>query len=197
MSNKPAATESYYAHLRQVSLAGLLYKRFITSPILFAFARAYGPRLVEIGSGTGSGVLGAFGKRIQGFDVNSLAVDYCKSLGLNAQLIQPDEAFPVNDEVFNACILDNVLEHIADPVHTLNECHRVTKKHGGLVIAVPGICGYASDADHKIFYDYQDLLKLDKRWVLTRCFSMPFFFKSLTLARKVKQYCLVATYTKV
>lgn len=195
--DNPADFEKYYAHLRGVSLAGRLYKQFITLPILFALARSHGPRLVEVGSGTGSGILGAFKSRVQGFEINALAVNHCQSIGLNAQLIRSDEPFPAEDEAFDACILDNVLEHIEDPRHTLSECHRVTQKNGGLVIAVPGLLGHASDADHKKFYDDQSLRGLDKNWALVRCFSMPFLVKNQYLSRRVKQYCLVASYKKV
>ncbi len=196
MAKEPVNFENYYDHLRHVSFAGRWYKKLVTSPILFALARAHGPRIVEVGSGTGSGVLGAFGKYVQGFEINSFAVEHCKSAGLNAQLITAAEPFPAEDEIFDACILDNVLEHIEDPRHTLGECHRVTQKNGGLVIAVPGIRGYASDADHRKFYGYQELVTLDSRWVFERCFSTPFLIKSENLSRHVRQYCLIATYKK-
>ena len=66
----------------------------------------------------------------------------------------------------------------------------------GLVIAVPGVRGYQSDEDHKIFYDAERLRKLDERWALQSLFSTPFFFKSERMSNSVRQYCLVATYQK-
>lgn len=197
MAEDSGKFEDYFAHLNRISLAGRLYKKFVSSPVLFLCARRFGRRVVEIGSGTGSGVLGAYPKQVDGLEINPLAVEYCQSRGLNARLIRIGEAFPVADGVYDACILDNVLEHIEDPRSTLDECHRITGKSGGLIIAVPGLCGYASDPDHKKYYDAEALKLLDPRWVLQSLFSTPFWFRCDTLSRSVRQYCLVAVYKKV
>lgn len=189
--------EKYFAHLSKISLLGRIYKKFVSSPILFLCARRFGPNIVEIGSGTGSGVLGAFSKHVRGLEINPIAVEFCKAAGLNVQLIGDDGMFPVADGTFEACVLDNVLEHIENPRKTLDECHRITKKSGGLVIAVPGIRGYAADDDHKKFYDAEALRKIDDRWLLQSLFSIPFLISSKMASKIIKQYCLVATYKKI
>jgi SAM-dependent methyltransferase len=152
---------------------------------------------LEIGSGTGSGVLGAFPRTVSGLDINPTSVAYCLSRGLDAQLIGDDGIYPVADATVDVCILDNVLEHIGIPARTLSECHRVTTKHGGLVIVVPGIRGYNSDCDHKKFYATPDLEILDPHWKLFRLFSLPFFATNEKLSKSIRQYCLVAIYSKV
>jgi SAM-dependent methyltransferase len=134
---------------------------------------------------------------VQGLEINPLSVEYCRAAGLNVQLIKDDGAFPVADGAFDACVLDNVLEHIDDPRRTLDECYRITREAGGLIIAVPGVRGHESDADHKKFYDEKALRLLDDRWSLQRLFSIPFLLTLEKLSRSVKQYCLVATYRKV
>jgi hypothetical protein len=96
----------------------------------------------------------------------------------------------------DACVLDNVLEHIEKPFQTLDECYRITVKNGGLVIVVPGVCGFKSDNDHKIFYSEQSLKELDKRWLLIKIFSIPFLFPMDFVSKKMRQYCLVAVYKK-
>jgi SAM-dependent methyltransferase len=197
MIDSPKGLEAYFSRLRKISFAGRVYKRCVSSPVLFLCARRFGSRIIEIGSGTGSGVLGTFPKRVQGLDINPLSIEYCRAAGLNAQLIQNDGAFPVADGAFDACILDNVLEHIDDPRRTLDECYRITRERGGMVIAVPGMRGHASDDDHKKFYDERALRLLDKRWLLQDLFSIPFLLVLGTLSRSVRQYCLVATYRKV
>jgi len=196
MASSPDKFEEYFSHLRKISLSGRIYKKFFSSPVLYSSARRFGDRIIEIGSGTGSGVLGSFPKRVQGLDINPIAIEYCKAAGLSVQLIGDDGNFPVADGVVDACILDNVLEHIADPRKTLDECYRITQKGGGLIIAVPGVRGYESDPDHKRFYDAEALRLLDDRWKLQSLFSIPFLFSSEKLSRTVKQYCLVATYKK-
>lgn len=189
--------EDYFAHLQKISFTGRIYKRFFSSPVLYLCARRFGSRIIEIGSGTGSGVLGAFPKHVRGLEINPHAVEYCKAAGLSVQLIGADGAFPVADGACDACILDNVLEHIEDPRRTLDECCRITKKNGGLVIAVPGLRGFESDPDHKKFYDAEALRLLDERWSMQSLFTIPFLFGSESLSKSVRQYCLVATYRKI
>lgn len=197
MAENPGKFVNYFTHLKKISFTGRIYKKFFSSPVLYFFARRFGKRIIEIGSGTGSGVLGAFPKRVCGLEINPVAVEYCKAAGLNVQLIRDDGAFPVADGAFDACVLDNVLEHIENPRRTLDECYRITKENGGLVIAVPGLRGFESDEDHKKFYDAEALRLLDDRWLLQSLFSIPFLFSSEQLSISVKQYCLVATYKKI
>jgi len=197
MGNNPNKFEDYFSHLNKISLSGRIYKRFFSSPVLYQCARRFGSRVIEVGSGTGSGVLGTFPRRVQGLEINPVAVEYCKAAGLNVQLIKEDGIFPVADGAYDACVLDNVLEHIEDPRQTLDECYRITSKDGGLVIAVPGIRGYASDDDHKRFYDAEALRRLDDRWMLQSLFSMPFYLSSEKLSRSIRQYCLVASFKKI
>lgn len=197
MANSPDRFEDYFSHLQKISFLGRVYKRFFSSPLLYFCARRFGNRIVEIGSGTGSGILGAFPKQVRGLEINPYAVEYCKAAGLNVNLIKVDGAFPIADGEVDVCVLDNVLEHIEYPRRTLDECYRITKENGGLVIAVPGFRGFESDADHKKFYDADALRLLDERWLLHSLFSIPFLFTSEKLSKSVNQYCLVATYKKM
>jgi len=196
---RPSAKEfeAYFSRLHKISFLGLIYKRFFLSPVLYLCARRFGKRIIEIGSGTGSGVLGTFPKRVQGLEINPISVEYCRAAGLNVRLIGDDGTFPVADGAFDVCVLDNVLEHIDDPRRTLDECYRITRDCGGLIVSVPGIRGHASDSEHKKFYDEKALRLLDDRWSLQRLFSTPFLIIFEKLSRSVKQYCLVATYKKV
>jgi len=142
MSSPQQNFEDYYAHLSQISTLGRVYKKYFLSRLLYWSARRLGARILEVGCGTGSGVLGAYPKRLAGLDINPRSVDYCRASGLDAQLIADDGMFPVPDQAFDVCILDNVMEHIEEPQTTLDECHRVTSAQGGLVIAVPGRRGF-------------------------------------------------------
>jgi SAM-dependent methyltransferase len=191
------AFDTYFSQLREISFAGRVYKKFYASPILYACARRFGARVLEVGCGIGSGVLGAFPGKVQGIDVNPHAIEYCRAKGLNARLITAQQSFPIADGTFDCCVLDNVLEHIADPQHTLAECHRVTANNGGLVIAVPGARGYALDPDHKQFYGREKLAQLNEGWRLQRMLSLPFAMISERLSKSVRQYCLVAVYGKI
>ena len=195
--NKSDNFDDYFAHLKKISFSGRLYKKFIVSSILYFQARRFGQRIIEIGSGTGSGILGAFPNCVCGLEINPAAVAYSQDRGMRVQLVKEDGVFPIPDAALDVCVLDNVLEHIVDARNTLNECHRITTKSGGLIIAVPGIRGYASDDDHKKFYGEDDLRHLDERWQLVSLFSTPFLIKDEYVSKFLKQYCLVATYKKI
>lgn len=197
MSTSTNAFEDYFQHLRSISFKGRLYKRLISSPTLFLCARAFGPRLVEVGSGTGAGVLGAFPSCVVGLEINPFAVEYSRGMGLRASLIKAGGPFPVGNSSFDACILDNVLEHIEDPQSVLNECWRITSPNGGLVVAVPGTRGFAADPDHKVFYGEGELRGLHRGWTLRKIFSIPTLFRSKRLSQSVRQYCLVGVYRKM
>jgi SAM-dependent methyltransferase len=188
--------EQYFAHLNSISLLGRAYKRYCSSQILYYQAKKFGDKFAEIGSGTGNGVLGAYPNHVVGFDINPLAVSYCKNKNLDVRLIDDNNLYPVEDGEFDACVLDNVLEHIEDPNFVLQECTRITHKNGGLIIAVPGDKGYMCDPDHKKHYKTADLKHLSPDWQLLKTFSLPFFVKSEFLSRFVAQYCLVAVYKK-
>ena len=189
-------SDFYFRHLKRISRAGRWYKKFFLSPLLFLTARRFGPRIVEVGAGIGSGVLGTFSSNTVGLDVNSYAVNYCRELGLSVKLIDKTGHFPCQDGEFDACILDNVLEHIENPQKTLDECYRITGTKGALVVVVPGSCGFAIDPDHKVYYDTKKLNELDPRWSLLNCFATPSLFLSETLSRRMKQYCVVAVFVK-
>jgi ubiquinone/menaquinone biosynthesis C-methylase UbiE len=104
--------------------------------------------------------------------------------------------FPFPDQAFDGVVLDNVLEHIIDPTDILSELRRVLKPGGTLIVGVPGTKGYASDPDHKCFYD-QALLKsvveaagFDQRRLLRMPLPLPFIEALLA------QYCLYGVFEK-
>ena len=196
MTDQTDKFAAYFEHLGSISRLGRLYKRYFSSVLLFLLARRFGTRMVEVGAGVGNGMLGAFPGRVVGLDINPLAVEYAQGRGLNAHLIHDDGSYPFADGAFDACILDNVLEHIEHPQATLDECFRITASGGGLVIVVPGQRGYESDPDHKVYYDEARLRMLDERWKLLRLVAMPSLFLSRRLSDSMRQYCLVAVYRK-
>jgi SAM-dependent methyltransferase len=188
--------EQYYAHLQSINRFGRFYKRYVASPVLHYQASLFGSKFAEIGCGVGSGILGAYPQHVTGFEINPMAVDYCKTINLQAHQITVDKRYPALDGEFDACVLDNVLEHIAKPDFVMQECARITRLNGGLIIAVPGGKGYRSDPDHKVFYGEKELQQLHPSWQLTNMFSIPFFVRNKMLSELMPQYCLLAVYQK-
>jgi SAM-dependent methyltransferase len=79
--------EEYFNYLQKISWRGRIYKRYVSSSILYFCANRFGRRIAEVGSGTGSGILGAFPSRVVGLEINPFAVKYTKSIGVNALLL--------------------------------------------------------------------------------------------------------------
>ena len=188
--------QNYFDYMARISIRGRIYKRLVSSPILFLCARAFGSRLLEVGSGIGAGVLGAFPSRVSGVEINPLAVEYARRHGMRVSRIDPGGSFPHENASFDACILDNVLEHLENPRPVLDECWRATTPAGGMVIAVPGKRGFAADPDHRVFYTEEALRRLDRRWTLLHLFSLPLLVPSRVVSNSLRQYCLVAIYRK-
>lgn len=189
--------QQYYSHLKTISWLGKTYKRYYSSQILYYQAAKFGKKIAEIGPGIGNGILGAYQKQVVGFEVNPLAAQHCKDNNLSVQVVAENKRYPVPDGEYDVCVMDNVLEHIAEPAFILKECARITTYNAGLIIAVPGNKGFLSDPDHKKHYPENQLQDLSPDWQLLKIFSMPFFVKCNFLSRSISQYCLVAVYRKI
>ena len=179
----------YASYLRSRSLAGNLYRKYWLYPHLTKFLKG---STLDIGCGIGD-MLG-FRPNTVGVDINPHNVAFCKEYGHDAQFMLPD-LLPFRDTSFDSVLLDNVLEHIAEPTPLLAEIHRVLRPQGVVVIGVPGIRGQASDSDHKVFYDEAALADTaDKNgFEVMNVFHMP-FGSSLFLSRHLRQYCIYSVW---
>lgn len=59
--------------------------------------------------------------------------------------IQPDGTVPVPEASFDAVLSTQVLEHVRDPATYLEECHRVLRPGGRLLLSTHGIMVYHPD----------------------------------------------------
>jgi len=130
-----------------------------------------------------------------GVDINQENIIYCQSRGLSAELVVGGR-IPFKDGFFDSVVMDNVLEHIpaADVDATMDEIARVLQPEGIVVVGVPGIKGYHSDPDHKIFYTQDDLIALFDRhgFAVVKTFHMPLSW--MFLEKYLSQYCLYAVF---
>ncbi|TVM14359.1 hypothetical protein DPQ33_17570 [Oceanidesulfovibrio indonesiensis] len=156
-------------------------------------ARHLQGKVVDIGCGIGDFL--RYYKNSVGVDVNPHTVRYCQEMGLEAVHIE-NATLPFADGAFGGAVMDNVLEHLGDPMPTLREAHRVLAQGGRIVVGVPGRRGYAADPDHEIFYDEARLEEtLDQAgFACTTMFHMP--FKSGFLDTRLKQYCIYGVFAK-
>ena len=163
-------SDKYFEYLLGISWKGLVYRRYFLYPCLLKYSNG---KILDIGCGTGE-FLSKLSNGV-GVDINEKCVGYCKRRGLNASLMDEDK-LPFPDASFDTIILDNVLEHIADPKPLLGEIRRVLRYKGILIIGVPLKKGYKKDPDHKQYYDAKRLgeLNIKNGFEVKRLFEMPF-----------------------
>jgi len=109
--------------------------------------------------------------------------------------MEPD-ILPFEHAVFDSALLDNVLEHIVDPKPLLSDIRRVLRPKGCFVVGVPGIRGFSSDSDHKVFYDDASLVSTlrEARFSAKRIFHMP--IRSRFLSERMRQYCIYGVFQR-
>lgn len=184
------AEDEYFGYLKGRSWTGLLYRRYWLYPTLTRYLTG---KVLDVGCGIGDYL--RFRPGTMGVDINPAAVDWCQSQGLNVQLMQPDR-LPFPNLNFEGVVLDNVLEHISTPEPLLAEVSRVLAPGGCLVVGVPGRKGYASDPDHKVYYDKERLTRVlrENNFEPQRLFHMP--INADFLETRMRQYCLYGVFSR-
>jgi len=180
--------DTYFDYLKGRSRAALIYRQWFLYPRL---CRHLHGDAVDIGCGIGDMV--AFRPRTVGADINPNTVAHCRHRGLPAVLMPPD-SLPFVSRSFDSAILDNVLEHIADPRGLLDETHRVLKPDGVVLIGVPGERGYAWDSDHKTYYDEKKLVSTMRKHGFSHETSFHIPWRSPVLSARMRQYCVYALF---
>jgi 2-polyprenyl-3-methyl-5-hydroxy-6-metoxy-1,4-benzoquinol methylase len=97
-----------------------------------------GARLLDIGCGNGSFLLQmrSLGWKVFGVEPDPESAKQARAAGLNVQVgLLPQTSLPEGH--FDAAILSHVIEHLHDPVQTLQRCCKLLKPGGTLVIYTP------------------------------------------------------------
>lgn len=75
----------------------------------------------------------------RGWDCTAINLDGDGDPRIKLILCDLNEGFPVESEVFDAVTAGEVIEHMIDEAAFLQECHRVLKKDGTLVLTTPNL----------------------------------------------------------
>lgn len=146
---------SYHNYLKRESFSGFLYRRLVLYPFLRFLL---GPVFLDVGCGVG--IFLSYGRKTKsiGLDINPFNVDYVNSIGLDARLINPLADFPVQMSSFPSCILDQVLEHVDDPLYLITQSYNSLSRGGKLIIGLPCQKGFRADPDHKVYYTSESII---------------------------------------
>ena len=117
--------------------------------VLAILSKLKGDRLLDIGCGDGTftallkEALGA--EEAVGIEISSEAITAVEKKGIKAyQLDIDEETFPFDDAYFNIIYCGEIIEHLFNPDHLLEEVHRVLKPEGTCVMTTPNLAGWPS-----------------------------------------------------
>lgn len=95
--------------------------------------------------------------------IDAINVDYNKNVNPDKLWDLNNFPYPFNDSSFNTIFLLDTLEHLKYPQKTVDECFRMLKKNGKLIIAVPSERSiYFKHRNHINFFDRKKLTELLK-----------------------------------
>jgi len=107
----------------------------------------FDPRARVIDVGCGSAWLADEFRNYTGVDSSFEAVQRAQGLGLNVVHADVEKGLPFPDRSFEAAILKDVLEHVADPMAIVREVRRVLMPGGRVFASSP-------DAQRWVWHDY-------------------------------------------
>lgn len=182
--------DDYFEYLHKRSWIGAIYRKVWLYPKLNIYLQG---SVLDVGCGIGDFL--SYRANTVGVDINPKTVEWCRQRGLDARIMAKDE-LPFADKMFDGAILDNVIEHIETPGPILYEVHRVLRKQAKLIVGVPGMCGFARDPDHKVFYSQRKLIKEVSKcgFNLLKIFAMPLNLR--WLESRLSQYCIYGVFQR-
>lgn len=80
--------------------------------------------------------------KITGAELSEVSIKHAKELGLNVQKADLQKKFPFKDESFDIIFSGQVIEHLLNPDFFLDECHRILKKNGKLILTTPNLTAW-------------------------------------------------------
>ena len=104
--------------------------------------RSVSGKILDIGCGYGDLLL-EFERQnknidLYGTDISKKAVDYCKKLGINADIGNAD-SMPYPDKTFDLVVMSLVIEHVIDQEKALNEVYRILKDNGRFLLTTDNV----------------------------------------------------------
>lgn len=102
-------------------------------------------RILDVGCGEGAFLKFCMESGIEcfGIEISQSAIEAAKRSDLNVFKLNIDEEeFPFEQESFDAIFCGEVIEHVFDPDHLLDECLRVLRPDGILILTTPNLSSW-------------------------------------------------------
>jgi 2-polyprenyl-3-methyl-5-hydroxy-6-metoxy-1,4-benzoquinol methylase len=128
-----------------------------------------GGRLLDIGCGNGQLLanLQGIGWQVQGVEVDPEAVEVARGKNLEVRLgTVKDQNY--SDSYFDVITMSHVIEHVHEPIILLEECRRILKTGGQIIIRTPNL----QSLGHSLFKDAWRGLEPPRHLYLYSCESM-------------------------
>lgn len=108
--------------------------------ILNCISKTQGKKILDIGCA--SGYLGkkllANGAEVFGVDISSDEINKAKKVLTEAKVVNlNNQNLPYESNIFDIVIASEIIEHLQNPLFVLNECVRVLKNDGIIIITTP------------------------------------------------------------
>jgi SAM-dependent methyltransferase len=165
---------------RLIRLQTARWKRLlhVQAPYAWNLRKIRSGLVLEIGCGIGRNLM-HLRRNDVGVDHNRFAVQYARSRGLKAFTPEEFERSEYNaPQVFDSLLLSHVAEHMSlgELVELLRKYRSVLKDGGRLIIICPQERGFASDATHVDFMDFEKIRRAasESGFEVYREFSFPF-----------------------
>jgi SAM-dependent methyltransferase len=125
-------------------------KRATARSYLHELARYRGShngKLLEIGSGQGEFLIEAqrLGYDITGVEISAAAAKIARERLGNSKIVCGEiESLMLGADIFDVCVLSDVIEHIRDPQAFLRTIRRLLKPDGTLMVATPSLASWSA-----------------------------------------------------
>jgi SAM-dependent methyltransferase len=129
-------------------------------------------RVLEVGCGGGGGlsVFQEAGFQVQGCDYSSELISFGTQKGVANLVVGPVEAVENGEKGFDLIYMHHVMEHVGDPLATLQSIRKLMKPNGKILVIVPDLSRIDS---HKFCpSDTMEFLHIAHKYNFSReCFS--------------------------
>jgi methionine biosynthesis protein MetW len=112
--------------------------------VLEIFSKYEFEKILDVGCGDGNFTMlmgeACKAKEVYGIEISEKGVEMARKNGVKCyQLDVDEEAFPFEDNFFDAVTALELIEHLFDPDHLLDEAYRVLKLKGIFVLSTPNL----------------------------------------------------------